>query len=173
MNLSKDIFERCTSIGSGLFSFLDSGFVQNFGQIVSITVQMLINANLVVLRCFKVKKTLLAVYELRSKMALLKLSNMENDLRTQGHWPASMMAEFILALLDFISFFYFFCNFKGHNISLSGNAPLLPFLYTVWFNLSAVILYYAFSFLVNFICYLLFHLVSNSVLSSAKVWRNE
>ena len=38
-------------------------------------------------------------------------------------------------------------------------------------DLSAVKFYCTFSFGVNFICNLLFHLVSNSVLSSAKVWR--
>ena len=43
------------------------------------------------------------------------------------------------------------CNFKGHNHSLSRRAPLLSFRYTIWFNL--------FSFLVNFISYLLFHLI--------------
>ena len=38
-------------------------------------------------------------------------------------------------------------------------------------DLSAVKFYCTFSFGVNFICNLLFHLISNSVLSSAKVWR--
>ena len=53
--------------------------------------------------------------------------------------------------------FVVICNFKGHTISLSRCTPLLSFLYmyTMWFNLSAVILYCMFSFLVNFIFLLL------------------
>ena len=35
-SLSKDVFERRTSTGSGLFSFLSGIFAQAFGQIVSI-----------------------------------------------------------------------------------------------------------------------------------------
>ena len=66
-----------------------------------------------------------------------------------------------------------YVTFKGHNISSSRRVPLLFSLYTMRFNLSAVIFYCTFSFLVNFICYLLFHLISNSVLSFAMVWRNK
>ena len=44
-------------------------------------------------------------------------------------------------------------------ILLSRRAPLLFFLYTMWFNLSAVILC-CISFFANFICYLRFHLIS-------------
>ena len=33
-NLNKDVFERRSSTGSGLFSFLGSDFAQSFGQIV-------------------------------------------------------------------------------------------------------------------------------------------
>ena len=36
LSLSKDVFERLTSTGSGLFSFLSGIFAQIFGQIVSI-----------------------------------------------------------------------------------------------------------------------------------------
>ena len=39
-------FERCTSIGSGLFPFLDGGFAQMFGRIVSIIEKTLKNTNL-------------------------------------------------------------------------------------------------------------------------------
>ena len=48
-------------------------------------------------------------------------------------------------------------NCKGHNHSLSRRDPLLSFRYTMLFNSSAVILYCSFSFLVNFIWYLLFY----------------
>ena len=61
VSLSKDVFERGTSIGSGLFSFLDGGFTQIFGQIVSLTVKTLRNTNLVVSRCFKMRKNSLPV----------------------------------------------------------------------------------------------------------------
>ena len=62
VSLSKDVFERRTSIGSGLFfSFLDGGFAQIFGPIVSLIVKKLRNKNLVASRCFKMKKIPLPV----------------------------------------------------------------------------------------------------------------
>ena len=75
MNLSKDVFERRTSTGSGLFSFLDSGFAHLLGQLVSIIVKTLRNTNLGASRCFKMKKTSLPVDVRRSKTPLLKLPN--------------------------------------------------------------------------------------------------
>ena len=77
MNLSKDVFERRTSTGSGLFSFLDSGFAHLLGQLVSIIVKTLRNTNLGASRCFKMKKTSLPVDVRRSKTPLLKLPNNE------------------------------------------------------------------------------------------------
>ena len=71
--LSKDVFERRTSTGSGLFSFLDSGFAHLLGQLVSIIVKTLRNTNLGASRCFKMKKTSLPVDVRRSKTPLLKL----------------------------------------------------------------------------------------------------
>ena len=53
--------------------------------------------------------------------------------------------------------FFAIRNSKGHNHSLSRRDPLFSFRYAMLFNLSAVILYCSFPFLVNFICYLLFH----------------
>ena len=44
-SLSKDVFERRTSTGSGLFSFLGSSFSQIFGEIVFIRVKTLSNTN--------------------------------------------------------------------------------------------------------------------------------
>ena len=73
VNLSKDVFERRTSTGSGLFSFLDSGFAHLLGQLVSIIVKTLRNTNLGASRCFKMKKTSLPVDVRRSKTPLLKL----------------------------------------------------------------------------------------------------
>ena len=73
MNLSKDVFERRTSTGSGFFSFLDSGFAHFLGQLVSIIVKTLRNTNLGASRCFKMKKTSLPVDVRRSKTPLLKL----------------------------------------------------------------------------------------------------
>ena len=75
MNLSRDVFERRTSTGSGLFSFLDSGFAHLLGQLVSIIVKTLRNTNLGASRCFKMKKTSLPVDVRRSKTPLLKLPN--------------------------------------------------------------------------------------------------
>ena len=75
VNLSKDVFERRTSTGSGLFSFLDSGFAQILGQLVSIIVKTLRNTNLGASRCFKMKKTSLPVDMRRSKTPLLIISS--------------------------------------------------------------------------------------------------
>ena len=75
MNLSKDVFERRTSTGSGFFSFLDCGFAHFLGQLVNIIVKTLRNTNLGASRCFKMKKTSLPVDVRRSKTLLLKLPN--------------------------------------------------------------------------------------------------
>ena len=64
VNLSKDVFERRTSTGSGFFSFLDSGFAHFLGQLVPIIVKTLRNTNLGASRCFKMKKTSLPVARL-------------------------------------------------------------------------------------------------------------
>ena len=61
MSLSKDVFERRTSIEVVFFSFLDGGFAQIFGQIVSLTVKTFRNAYLVVSTCFTMKKISLPV----------------------------------------------------------------------------------------------------------------
>ena len=59
-----------------VFSLLDRGFAQMFGQIVSIIVKTRRNTNLGASRCFKMKKTSFPVDVRRSKMPLLKLPNM-------------------------------------------------------------------------------------------------
>ena len=56
-SLSKDIFERRTSTGSELFSFLGRGFAQIFGQIVPISVKTRSNTNSVMSRNIKRDKT--------------------------------------------------------------------------------------------------------------------
>ena len=48
VSLSKDVFERRTSTGRGLFAFLSSGLAHILRQIVSIRVRTLSNSNLVV-----------------------------------------------------------------------------------------------------------------------------
>ena len=48
VSLSKDVFERSTLTGSGLFAFLSSGLAHFLRQIVSIRVRTLSNSNLVV-----------------------------------------------------------------------------------------------------------------------------
>ena len=82
VNLSKDVFERRTSTGSGFFSFLDSGFAHFLGQLVSIIVKTLRNTNLGASRCFKMKKTSLPVDVRRSKTPLLKLPILQPLLRS-------------------------------------------------------------------------------------------
>ena len=86
VNLSKDVFERRMSTGSGLFSFLDSGFAQILGQLVSIIVKTLRNTNLGASRCFKMKKTSLPVDMRRSKTPLLKLPLKHDDGDVNENW---------------------------------------------------------------------------------------
>ena len=73
MNLSKDVFERRTSTGTGLFTFLSGIFAQIFGQIVSIIRKRLRNTNLVLSIYFKMKKISPPVDLRRSKTPLFKL----------------------------------------------------------------------------------------------------
>ena len=62
VSLSKDVFERRTSIGSGLFFlFWTVVLPKFFGQIVSLTVKTFRNSNLVASRCFKMRKISLPV----------------------------------------------------------------------------------------------------------------
>ena len=91
MNLSRDVFERRTSTGSGLFSFLDSGFAHLLGQLVSIIVKTLRNTNLGASRCFKMKKTSLPVDVRRSKTPLLKLPNKRIERPTPGPLPVPLI----------------------------------------------------------------------------------
>ena len=93
MNLSKDVFERRASTGSGLFSFLDSGFAHLLGQLVSIIVKTLRNTNLGASRCFKMKKTSLPVDVRRSKTPLLKLPI--SDRVITGDWVETCNAWLI------------------------------------------------------------------------------
>ena len=74
VRLRKDVFERRTSTGSGLFSFLDGDFAQIFGQIASIIVKTLRNTNLVASSYFKMKNTSFLVEVRRSKTPLLKVA---------------------------------------------------------------------------------------------------
>ena len=67
------VFERRTSTGSGLFTFLGSGFAQIFGQMVVIMVKKLSNTNLVTSKHIKRKKASLIVNVRRTKTPLLKL----------------------------------------------------------------------------------------------------
>ena len=93
MNLSKDVFERRTSTGSGLFSFLDSGFAHLLGQLVSIIVKTLRNTNLGASRCFKMKKTSLPVDVRRSKTPLLKLPNNEGVLQIKPYVTSQKLLD--------------------------------------------------------------------------------
>ena len=73
-SLSKDVFERRTSTGSGLFSFLNGGFAQVFSQITSLTVKKQRNSNFISSKHVKRENALLPVDVRRSKTPLLKLS---------------------------------------------------------------------------------------------------
>ena len=66
-NLSKGVFERRTSTGRGLFTFLSSGFAQIFSQIVSTSVKKLSNTHFIASRHIKREKSSLPVDVRRSK----------------------------------------------------------------------------------------------------------
>ena len=93
MTFIKDVFERRASTGSGLFSFLDSGFAHSLGQLVSIIAKTLRNTNLGASRCFKMKKTSLPVDVRRSKTPLLKLPI--SDRVITGDWVETCNAWLI------------------------------------------------------------------------------
>ena len=72
---------RCTSTGSGLFTFFGSGFAHILLQIVSLRVkEPPTNTNLVVSRHIKREKCSILVDVCRSKTSLLKLSFIGNRL---------------------------------------------------------------------------------------------
>ena len=103
------------STGSGLFPFLHGGFAQFFKQIVSIIVKTLRNTNLVALRCFKMKKTLLPVGVRRSKTPLLKLPNYwcRKIMKRRPYWcPKPILLE--LNLICTLLFQNKFCVSAGH-----------------------------------------------------------
>ena len=72
-SLSNHVYERRTSTGSGLFSFLEYGVHQTFSQIVSVRVKKLSNTNFISSRHIKREKSSLPVDVRRSKTSLLKL----------------------------------------------------------------------------------------------------
>ena len=74
-SLSRDVFERRTSTGSGRFELLSRDFEQIFGQIVSIRITTLSNTNTVASRHIKRERGSLPVDVRRSKTSLLKLPN--------------------------------------------------------------------------------------------------
>ena len=60
-SLSRDVFERRTSIRNGRFALLSRDFEQIFGQIVSIRIKILSNTNTVASRLIKREKGSLPV----------------------------------------------------------------------------------------------------------------
>ena len=60
-SFSKDVLDRRTSTGSGIFAILGRDFDQIFGQIVSMREKVLRNTNLVSSRHIKSKKGLTSV----------------------------------------------------------------------------------------------------------------
>ena len=73
MDLRKDVFERRTSTGSGLFTFLSGIFAQIFGQIVSIIRKRRRITNLVLSIYLKIKNISLPVDLRRLETPLFKL----------------------------------------------------------------------------------------------------
>ena len=74
-SLSKDIFQRGKSTGSGSFSFMGSGFAQIFGQIVSMRVKTLRKTNLVASSHIIKEEASLPVDVRRSKTSSLLTNN--------------------------------------------------------------------------------------------------
>ena len=90
--ISKDFFERRSSIGSGLFSFLNGIFAQFFGQIAPIIGKRLRKTYLVLSIYFKMKKMSLPVDVRCSKTPLLDLPNDQARLvKMTGYWLRSFL----------------------------------------------------------------------------------
>ena len=74
-SLSKDVFERRTSTGSGPFPLMGSGLASIFGQIVSTRIKTLSNTNLVASSHIIKEKASLPVDVRRSEKPLFNLPN--------------------------------------------------------------------------------------------------
>ena len=83
--LSKDVFERRKSTGSGSFSFMGSGLAQIFGQIVSMRVKTLSNTNLVASSHMIKEEASLPVDVRRSKTPFLLTNNRPLPSSTNPH----------------------------------------------------------------------------------------
>ena len=62
----RSVERRMSTVRGLFFSFLDNGFAQSCGKIVSVIVKTLRDTNLIASRCFRMKKTLLPVGMRRS-----------------------------------------------------------------------------------------------------------
>ena len=90
--ISKDVFERRTSTGSGLFSFLSGIFAQIFGQIVPIIGKRPRKTYLVLSIYFKMKKMSLPVDVRCSKTPLIDLPNDQaRSVKMTGYWLRSFL----------------------------------------------------------------------------------
>ena len=82
--LSRDVFERRTSTGSGLFALLSRDFEQIWGQIVSLRVKTLSNTNLVVPRHIKKKKAYFWLTSVAQKRRCLNTLLTSNVMTMNG-----------------------------------------------------------------------------------------
>ena len=90
--MSKDVFERRTSIGSGLFFILEWYFCQIFGQIVPIIGKRPRKTYLVLSIYFKMKKMSLPVDVRCSETPLLDLPNDQaRSIKMTGYWIRSFL----------------------------------------------------------------------------------
>ena len=100
-SLSRDVFERRTSTGSGRFELLSRDFEQIFGQIVSIRITTLSNTNTVASRHIKRERGSLPVDVRRSKTSLLKLPiNTYFALRAKCWLRGGVGGQFSRHLID-------------------------------------------------------------------------
>ena len=108
--LSNDVFERCTSTGSGLFALLSRDFEQIWGQIVSLRVKTLSNTNLVVPRHIKKKKAYFWLTSVAQKRRCLN-TLLTSNVRTMNGTPIILITEvrlllFLISMKDTGAWFF-------------------------------------------------------------------
>ena len=138
-SLSKDIFQRGKSTGSGSFSFMGSGFAQIFGQIVSMRVKTLRKTNLVASSHIIKEEASLPVDVRRSKTSSLLTNNRPLPGSKKPHFQNEAKCTAFLVKMSFICLRMKNLHIKGWALNLvliqrpggTRNWPIGQFLFPV------------------------------------------
>ena len=141
------MFEQRTSIGSGLFPFLDDGIAQIFSQIVSIRVKKLCNTNFISSRHIKRENASLPVDVRRSKTPLLKLPSSLRSIavlvertnkprRTRAVKPRPTKRRHATEALQMVEAFRLFRHSSGERRQMPQHSlPSLVFFLRLFFTM--------------------------------------